>query len=193
MERVMTLKIIDQTVVYEGWGRYLLLKVALPDGAIIERQMDDHGVAAAVLPYDVERRTVLMARLPRMGPLFQGLDPYMIEAAAGMIDPGETGEGCVRREALEELGVKLTTLESVANVWTAPGVTTEKVDLYLAPYRQEDRVAKGGGVAGEHEDIEVLEVTLQSLWPQARSGQINDVKTLLLIYALRDRYPELFA
>lgn len=189
----MTLKIIDQTVVYEGWGRYLLLKVALPDGAIIERQMDDHGVAAAVLPYDVERRTVLMARLPRMGPLFQGLDPYMIEAAAGMIDPGETGEGCVRREALEELGVKLTTLESVANVWTAPGVTTEKVDLYLAPYRQEDRVAKGGGVAGEHEDIEVLEVTLQSLWPQARSGQINDVKTLLLIYALRDRYPELFA
>ncbi len=185
-------KIVQQTVLYDGWGRYLLLKVALPDGATVDRQVDDHGSAACVLPYDAERRTALMVRLPRMGPLFMGRDPYLIEAPAGMLDGGETGPDCVRREAMEEAGVRLTTLEPVACAWPNAGVCSETLDLYLAPFSQSDRVAEGGGVAGEHEGIQVLEMPLADLWRLARGGQIADMKTLLLIYALHDRRPELF-
>ncbi len=188
----MTWKILNRTVVHDGWGRYLLLDISMADGTVVQRQLDDHGVAASVLPYDPERRTALMVRLPRVGLLFVGHDPLMTEAAAGMIDPGESGADCARREAMEELGVRLTALEPVACAWTAPGVSTETVDLYLAACSQSDRIAEGGGVADEHEDIEIVEMPLDELWRQAKSGQIPDMKTLLLVYALHDRRPELF-
>ena len=188
----MTWKILDRTVVHQGWGRYLLLDIAMADGTVVQRQLDDHGVAASVLPYDPERRTALLVRLPRVGPLFLGQEPVMTEAAAGMIDPGESGPDCARREAMEELGVRLTALEPVACAWSAPGVSTETVDLYLAPYSLGDRIAEGGGVADEHEDIEIVETSLAELWRQAKAAEIPDMKTLLLVYALHDRRPELF-
>lgn len=189
----MTWTIRDQTVVHDGWGRFLLLKVEVAQGVVVERQLDDHGSAACVLPYDPERRTALLARLPRVGPLFMGQDPRLVEAAAGMFGPDESGQDCARREAMEELGVRLTTLEPVACVWSAPGVSTETIDLYLAEYRQADRIAEGGGVEGEHEAIEIVETGLTDLWGQAAGGAVTDMKTLLLIYALHDRRPELFA
>ena len=189
----MTWKIRDQSVVHDGWGRFLLLNVEVADGVVVERQLDDHGSAACVLPYDPQRRCALLARLPRVGPLFMGQEPRMVEAPAGMFDADESGQDCARREAMEELGVRLAKLEPVACAWSAPGVSTETIDLYLAAYRAADRVAKGGGVEGEHEAIEIVETSLADLWEEARRGAINDMKTLLLIYALHARNPELFA
>ncbi len=40
-----------------------------------------------------------------------------------------------RREALEEGGLRLGALEHVATVWSMPGVSTERMALYLAEYR----------------------------------------------------------
>jgi len=192
-EDAMTWKILDQTVVHDGWGRFLLLDVEVAEGVVVQRQLDDHGSAACVLPYDAERRTALLARLPRVGPLFLGLEPRLAEATAGMFDPDESGPDCARREAMEELGVRLTALEPVACVWSAPGVSTETIDLYLGAYHQSDRIADGGGVDGEHEDIEIVEIGLAALWDEAQSGAVTDMKTLLLVYALHARRPALFS
>jgi nudix-type nucleoside diphosphatase (YffH/AdpP family) len=189
----MTPAILQQTAIHDGWGRYLLLQVALADGTVVERQIDDHGDAAAVLPYDPERCTVLLVRLARTGPLFVGEDAYLLEAPAGRIDPGEMAEACARREAMEELGVRLDGLEPLARAWPSPGVCSERVSLYLAPYGLSDRIAAGGGLAIEHEAIEVIELSLQALWDQVQGGAVTDMKTLLLTYALRQRRPELFA
>ena len=188
----MTPKILKETVIHKGWGRFLLLEVALPDGGTVTRQLDDHGQAACVLPYDPQRRLAILVRLWRTGPLFMGQTPYLLEAPAGMIDAGETGEVCVRREALEETGLHLTALEPVARAWSAPGISSETLDLYLAPFALTDRVAAGGGLAEEHEDIEVVEMPLAELWRMARAGEITDMKTLLLTYALHERRPDLF-
>lgn len=48
------------------------------------------------------------------------------------------------------------------------------------------------GVEGEHEDIEVVELSLADLGRMAREGVIQDMKTLALVLALKDRRPELF-
>jgi nudix-type nucleoside diphosphatase (YffH/AdpP family) len=185
-------KIVQQEVIYEGWGRYLKLKVALPEGAQVERQLDHHGDAAAVLAYDPKRRTCILARLWRIGSLFRGGPARLLEAPAGMIDPGETAEACVRREAMEEVGLRLHALEPVAQAWSSPSVSSEILHLYLAPYAAADRVGAGGGLAEEHEGIEVVELPLAELWRGVQTGEIADMKTLALAYALRLRRPDLF-
>jgi len=72
-------------------------------------------------------------------------------------------------------------------------VSTETIDLYLGAYHQSDRIADGGGVDGEHEDIEIVEIGLAALWDEAQSGAVTDMKTLLLVYALHARRPALFS
>ncbi len=186
------MKLLDRELVYKGWGRFYLLKVALRDGAVVSHQMDDHGSAAVVLPYDPLRKVALVARMPRCGPLFLGQDPYLIEAAAGIIEPGEAPEEAVRREAMEELGVRLGAVEALGPYFCSPSTCSEMSHLFLAPYGAADRVAAGGGLAVEHEDIEVMEKPLAELARLVDGGELRDMKTLAVILALMRRRPDLF-
>ena len=113
------------------------------------------------------------------------------EACAGMIE-NEDADTTARREAYEELGVDLPSLEFVARVWSSPGVSTERQSLFLAPYRSADRISDGGGVQGEHEGITVVERLLAELAADVDHGRISDGKLLTLVLALRLRRPDLF-
>jgi nudix-type nucleoside diphosphatase (YffH/AdpP family) len=114
-----------------------------------------------------------------------------LEAVAGLLDEDEP-EACAKREAMEEAGLRLRDLERVVTAWSTPGITTERLHLFLAPYTSADRVEEGGGLAEEHEDIEVLEIGLDELMGMIEQGAIADMKTLVLIQALQLRHPELF-
>ena len=186
------MRLIDREMIYSGWGRFLLLQVELGDGRLVQRQVEDHGEASAVLPYDAERRVALVVRQPRIGPLYSGFEPHLVEAAAGLIDPGETAAAAAMREAGEELGVQLGRVEPVAAAWSMPGVSSERIHLFLAPYSAAHRLAAGGGLASEGEEIEVLELPLKTLVEQADAGALTDIKTLALVWALARRRPELF-
>ena len=87
----------------------------------------------------------------------------------------------------------MAALEHVVDAWTMPGVSTERIDLYLAEYGASDRVTSGGGLAHEDEDIEVVEMPLAELAGLMDSGGLVDMKTLVLALALRARRPDLFA
>ena len=185
-------RIIEAPVVYDGWLKVVRLALRTRSGAEVEREVVDRGNAATVLPYDPERRTALLVRQPRPTVAYVGGADLLLEAPAGKIDPGETAEACVRREALEETGLRLGVLEPVASSWPSPGAWCERLDLFLAPYAARDRIGAGGGVAGEHEEIEVVEMPLSALWAEAERGALCDLKTLALVMALKLRRPELF-
>ncbi|MDJ0930076.1 NUDIX hydrolase [Breoghania sp.] len=99
----------------------------------VERIVHDHGSAISVLPYDPERGTILLTRQVRVPVHLNGDDARLVEACAGLIDEGEDAEHAVHREAMEEIGTRLVTLEKVEQVYTSPGFSTEKISLYLAP------------------------------------------------------------
>ena len=189
----MTQTIKSAQVVYEGRHEVLLATVVDAQGDAFRREIVVRGDAACVLPYDPERRMALMVRLPRTPAQFIAGLANVLEAPAGVIEEGEAAEVCIRREAMEEAGVRLKTLEAVGTAFSSPGYSTERLHLFLAPYAPADRTAHGGGVAGEHEDIEVIEMSLAELWSWAEHGAIQDMKTLTLVLTLRTRRPELFA
>ena len=188
----MPFRITDLDTAYQGYSTIRVATLRDPEGATIRREIEDHGRAAAVLPYDPERRCVLLVRLPRPPVIYAGGPDELTEAAAGMIDEGETAEAAIRREALEELGVRLGDLEPIGVPFASPGVSTERIGLFLAPYSRADRIAEGGGADGEEEHITVLEVPLADLAAQAGRGEILDLKTLALVLALQVRRGDLF-
>jgi nudix-type nucleoside diphosphatase (YffH/AdpP family) len=185
-------EILRAETIFKGWLKVVRLHLRTRTGAEVEREVVERGHAATVLPYDPERRTALLVRLPRPAATWAGGPPDLLEAPAGMIDPGETVEAAARREAHEEAGLRLGALEHVAATWPSPGASSERVDLFLAPYAASERVGDGGGVEGEHEDIVVVEMGLAELGAMAERGELLDLKTLALVLALKTRRPELF-
>jgi len=177
--------------VYQGYSTVFVATLSGDDGASFTREIEHHGRAACVLPYDPKRRVALLVNLPRAPVIWAGGPPELLEAPAGMIQDEDPEETAVR-EALEETGVRLRRLEPVGSPFSSPGLSSERIDLFLAEYAAADRVAAGGGRASEHEMIDVQEAPLAQLWAWAEARRIEDLKTLTLILALRVRRPELF-
>jgi nudix-type nucleoside diphosphatase (YffH/AdpP family) len=184
-------KIVDTQTVFEGFSRLLIATVELPDGQTIRREIEDHGRAVCVLPYDPERRTAILVRQFRAPAALADGREHVLEAVAGSVED-EAPDACVYREAMEEAGLKLRAIEHLGTAWSMPGISTEQMDLYLAAYSEADRVGLGGGVADEHEGITVIELPLAELAAMADAGQIIDMKTLAVLQTLRLRKPELF-
>ena len=154
--------------------------------------MEDHGAAVCVLPVDRERKIATLVRQFRAPVTVTSGTTDLIECVAGLVDDNEEPEHAIRRETMEETGLQLADVEPVATVWTMPGISTERMHLFLATYRAEDSKGTGGGHASEHENITIEEVPLADLAAMADGGGIADMKTLLLIQTLRLREPELF-
>ncbi len=185
----------SRRVIHRGWTTYGIATLSERDGSRVERAFEDHGAAACVLPYDPVRRVALTVRQRRVGPVLVGEPGDLAEAPAGGIEGGEQPEdpaAAALREALEEAGVRLRALEPVGCPYTMPSISTERLYLYLATYEAADRVAAGGGLAGEGEQLLVEEVALADLAADAAAGTLRDLKTLVLVLTLQLRRPELF-
>jgi nudix-type nucleoside diphosphatase (YffH/AdpP family) len=190
----MAPEILERETVYQGYIRVQRLKVRLPDGAETWREVARHGDSVAVLPFDATRRCALTVRLFRLPAFDLTGETYLEEACAGMIDEADADESAAaRREAFEELGVRLGELEPVGRCWSSPGVSAERISLFLSSYTEQDRVGPGGGLESEHEAITVVEAPLARLVAEVEAGRIVDLKLLALVQALRLRRPALFA
>jgi nudix-type nucleoside diphosphatase (YffH/AdpP family) len=185
-------EILESKIVYDGWAKYLLAKVRLEDGHVADREIVKRGACVGVLPYDPERKVAMLVRQFRAPVLMQTGERELLEAIAGMCDGGGAEEAA-RREAREETGLELRDLTSIGAMWTSPGGSTERMTLYLAPYRAADRDGEGGGAADEHENITVVEMPLSELARMADAGEISDMKTFALLQTLRLKRPDLFA
>ena len=63
----------------------------------------------------------------------------------------------------------------------SPGAVTEKLHFFVAEYEASMRVGDGGGIADEGEDIEVLELPIDSALAMIADGRIADAKTIMLL------------
>ena len=144
------------------------------------REVFDRGHAAAVLPIDEARGTVILVRQFRLPAYLTGHREALIEVIAGALEGDEPAQ-CARREAMEEAGVAVGDLKGVFHCFMSPGAVTERMHLFVAHYSAGSRTADGGGLAHEGEDIAVLEMSLADALALVDSGAICDAKTILLL------------
>ncbi|HEY8578588.1 MAG TPA: NUDIX hydrolase, partial [Beijerinckiaceae bacterium] len=90
-------------------------------------------------------------------------------------------------------GLALGELEPVGVFFSSPGVSTERIHLFLAPYRASMRTGDGGGLAGEGERIETCETPVAALRAAGGTVELRDLKTAYLVERLRLLRPQLFA
>src|SRR5271163_1347876 len=77
---------IEKTeIAHRGWTTLSVVTFALPDGTKFNREIEDHGRAACVLPYDPERRTALLVRQFRAAVFLTSGETDLLEAIAGVV------------------------------------------------------------------------------------------------------------
>lgn len=148
----------------------------------VSRESYDRGHGTGILLYNPEKGTVILTRQFRM-PIYQtNKDEGMsIEVCAGAIDDNDSPEATIIREVEEEVGYRIQEVTKVMEAYTSPGALTEKMYLFVAPYSAHMKVNGGGGVASEHEEIEVMELPFSKALKMMESTEIQDAKTIMLL------------
>lgn len=142
---------------------------------VINRSAALVGRAAVVLPYDPVRDEVLLVEQFRAATYIAGEQrPWMWEPVAGLIDPGETAEQAAHREAMEEAGVTLTSLEPVAQVYPSSGASGEFIHIFVGIADLTKRAA-GGGLAAEGEDIRCKSIEFNELMAEVDAQSYLDM------------------
>jgi hypothetical protein len=122
----------------------------------VRRLIAERGDSAAAVVFDPAADRLLFAEQFRFPTVEKG-PGWLLELIAGNVDDGETPDAAVRREMEEELGYRAAHVEPT----------------------DEGRVAGGGGVASEGEDISVVAMTPAAARAALLSGQIADAKTII--------------
>lgn len=194
-------ELIERQTPFQGYFRIdrLTLRHKRFDGGTTEalvREIFERGYAAACLPYDPDRDRVILLEQFRPGPYSAGDPrPWLLEAVAGIVEPGESNEDVVRREAIEEMGRPVSDLVHVVDLYPTPGGSSETIAVYVGR-ADSDGVEGIYGAADEGEDIRAFSVSFDeamALFDDGRITNANLVVPLLWLARHRDRLRALWA
>jgi nudix-type nucleoside diphosphatase (YffH/AdpP family) len=177
-------EIVSEKTLADQWTRLSTFELDYTDSRgekhRLKREVYHRTPAACILLYDPSHATVVLVRQHRLPAQLVGEPVWMIEVPAGLLD-GDHPEAAIRREAMEETGFRVRDVRFLFKAMTSPGSSTEVIHFFAAVIDTSDRVADGGGLAEEHEDIEVLEVRLSDAIVMIEKGDICDAKTIMLL------------
>jgi ADP-ribose pyrophosphatase len=152
-------------------GRVLTLNiesVRLPNGHVAELEVAHHPGGAAVVALDSDGRVCLLRQYRHAA------GGWLTELPAGKLDGGEPPLQCAQRELAEEAGREAARWTELGRFYTSPGVLTEQIHLFLA---EDLRPVLAQPEA--HEVLTVDWVPFASALEQARSGRLDDGKTIV--------------
>jgi ADP-ribose pyrophosphatase len=150
----------------------------------VERLVFERGNSVGVLLYDAEQDTVLLTKQFRYPAYIHNGPGWLIEIVAGIQNKGREAIAVAHSELMEELGYKVERLQLLCKFYLSPGGSSEQMFLYLAYLHHAERVSKGGGVAAEHEDIQLFRVPLSRALKMIQLGEIRDAKTIIALQQL---------
>lgn len=146
--------------------------------------------AVAVLPYDPRADVVVLIEQFRTGAIDAEEGPWLLEAVAGLCEPGEMPEHVARREMREEAGLEAGRLVPIGRYRSSPGGTSELVDVFVA----EVRAPQEPGLFGldcEHEDIRTVPIAADDAFAALAQGRIVAATAVVPLLWLKAHRQEL--
>jgi ADP-ribose diphosphatase len=142
-----------------------LIKVDIESWGAGQREVVRHPGACAIVAVTGDG-DVLLVRQFR-----ESVRQELLEIPAGVFDvEGEDGAACAARELLEETGHRALNLEHLATLYTSPGFTDERIELYRAN-------AEPAGHPIEDE-VQVVAMPIGRALEAIDRGDIVDAKTI---------------
>ena len=160
-------------IVWQGKWRLRVDSFRLADGRLYERGVIDHPGAVVLVPLlpGDDGPQVLMLRQYR-----PALERTILELPAGTREPDEPWLTCAEREWREETGQRAASFVSLGEVWSAPGLTNERMALFLAEGLSADPLPMD-----VDEEIAVEAQPLAELAAMALDGRLDDAKSVVAL------------
>jgi 8-oxo-dGDP phosphatase len=163
-------RFVSSTVLYTGpIFRLVDDEILAPNGASFRRQIIRHNGAVAVVPLH-DDGTVTVIRQYRAS-----VGERLLEIPAGLLDrPGEPLDEAARRELREEVGLTCERLDHLCTYLAAPGLTDERVVIFVARGLTEVDDERHGP---EEDDLVVERLAMADVMDLIDRGELVDGKT----------------
>ncbi len=136
-------------------------------GQSYNREIVVHGGAVVMVPVERDGRLVLVRQWRR------AVGKVLLELPAGTLEEGEPPLETAQRELQEEIGYRAEKITPLGGFYSAPGILTEYLHLYLAEDLQESRLAPDA-----HEHIDLVRLSLDEALTKIEAGEIEDAKSI---------------
>jgi ADP-ribose pyrophosphatase len=168
-------RVFEKKVIFsKGPIRLIDCKVRTPHGKILSRQVLEHPGCVVIIPRTDAGKYILVRqyRFP--------LEKHLWEFPAGGKEPGETFPQAAKRELMEEIGMRPERLKKLLEFYPTPGVSGEKMHVFLAWGLMHAIAQKD-----EDEDFELGTFSFPEIGRMIRRGEIVDGKTLIGFFYLK--------
>ncbi len=142
--------------------------VSLPNGATSVREVVHHpgGVCVAAVDDAGQVALVRQYRYP--------FGQELVELPAGKLEKGEEPFSAAQRELSEETGLEAGQWVDMGAMLVSPGISTEKLYLYLAT-----ELRQGEAHPDPNEFLDVEKMPLERLVEMVMDGSVQDAKTVV--------------
>lgn len=162
---------LQSRIVWEGKWRLRVDTFRLPDGRLYERGAIDHPGAVVLVPLRDSNAGPECLMLRQYRP---ALDKIILELPAGTRERDEPWLAGAQRELREETGFRAASFQPLGEVWAAPGITNERMALFLARELTADPLPMD-----LDEEIAVEVWPLAVLVEMALDGRLEDAKSVV--------------
>ncbi len=160
--------VLSEETIFQGKLLKMSLRQAqLADGRIVPREIVTTRGAVVIVPLTADNQVRLVRQFRA------GVEDWMLELPAGTLEPGEDPAQAAPRELLEETGDQAAAWHNLGGFYSAPGILTEYLNLYLAT-----DLTPGPNQLEFDEHIEILTVPWAEAMAMINRGEITDAKTI---------------
>ena len=142
----------------------------IPGSSPAHFEIISHPGAVAMIPVNEHGNLLLVKQWRR------AIQKILLEIPAGTLEENEEPLLCAQRELQEEVGYKATTFISLGGLYTAPGFCNEYIHLFVAK-----DLTPSSLPTDEHEQIDIVEISLEKLLSMIEEHEIEDAKTIASI------------
>ena len=165
----MSVTVLEESTIHrQGHIDFVVQKIELPNQDTVQKTIIRHPGAVAMIPLMDDGEVVLVEQYR-----FAAAQ-NVLEIPAGTLEPGEDPAACAERELQEEAGYFPGELVHLGEIFVAPGLTDERIQLFLARDLRPSRLPQD-----VDELIQVVQMPFSEALAQIQDGRIRDAKTII--------------